>query len=64
MEGMLFYWGFEKKVKFALSGDLVYWGMREICKRRLWKWATLSIGAPLGNLEGRGGLFTGDFEKQ
>jgi len=29
---------------------------REICNRRLWKWATLSIGAPLENIE-EGGLF-------
>lgn len=27
-----------------------------ICKRRLWKWASLSIGDPFGNQEG--GLFT------
>jgi hypothetical protein len=32
----------------VLSGDLVYWGLRKICKRRLWKRA----GAPLGKLEG------------
>jgi hypothetical protein len=24
-----------------------------MCKRRIWKWVSLSIGAPLGNLEGR-----------
>ena len=30
-----------------------------IRKRRLWKWATLSIGTPLGKVEE--GSFTGDF---
>jgi hypothetical protein len=39
----------------TLSGDLVYWGHREIYRRRLWKGASLSIGAPLGNL-GEGGV--------
>jgi len=29
---------------------------------RAWRQASLSIGAPLGNLEGRS--FTGDFERQ
>jgi hypothetical protein len=33
-----------------------------MCKRRLWKWASLFIGAPLGNLEGS--LFTGNSERQ
>jgi hypothetical protein len=45
-----------------LSGDPVYWGILEIRKRRLWNRATLSIGAPLGNLEG--GSCTGDFERE
>jgi hypothetical protein len=35
---------------------------QEIYKRRLWKQATLSIGAPIGNLEG--GSFTREFEIQ
>jgi hypothetical protein len=35
---------------------------QEICTRRLRKRATLSIGAPLGNLEV--GSFTGAFETQ
>jgi hypothetical protein len=30
----------------------------ELCKRRLWKGASLSIGAPSGNMEG--GSFTAD----
>jgi hypothetical protein len=35
-----------------------------ICKERLWKQATLSIEAPLGNVEdGGGGSFTVDFER-
>ena len=29
-----------------------------ICKGRLWRWASLSMRAPLGNLEG--GSFTSD----
>jgi hypothetical protein len=32
--------------------DPVYWGNRVICKRRHWKWASLPIVSPLGNLEG------------
>jgi len=32
-----------------------------MCKGRLWGRASLSIGAPLGNLEG--GSFTRDFER-
>jgi hypothetical protein len=30
-------------------------------KKRLWRWASLSIGALLGNLEG--GSYIGDFER-
>jgi len=37
---------------FVLRGDVVYLGIHEVCKRRLWKRISLSIGAPLGNLEG------------
>jgi len=33
-----------------------------MCKRRLWKWASLFIGAPLGNLEC--GLFSGNSKRQ
>jgi hypothetical protein len=36
-----------------VEGGLFYWGPRRICKGRLWKRASLSIGATLGNLEGR-----------
>jgi len=39
----------------------VYWGFFETCKILLWKWASLSICVPLGNLRG-GGSFTGDFK--
>lgn len=35
---------------------------REICARRLWQRASLSIWAPLGNLEV--GSFAGDAERQ
>lgn len=51
-----------EKWYFVPSGDLVNWRRREICKRRIWKRAALSVGAPLGNLEG--GSFAGDSEKQ
>jgi len=48
---------------FDLSGGLVYWKIQEIYKKKkLWKWASISIGAPLGNLEE--GSFTGDFERE
>jgi hypothetical protein len=40
-----------EKWDFVLSGDLVYWGIRAIYKRRPWKRAALSIGAPLENLD-------------
>jgi hypothetical protein len=32
-----------------------------MCKRRLWKWASLSIGDPFWNLEGDS--FTGDSDR-
>jgi len=53
MEGGFFTGDFERKLKFC-----IYQGM---CKRRLWKWASLHRG-PLGNVEG--GSFTRDFERQ
>jgi hypothetical protein len=43
---------FEKKVRLYLIGN-VFFETRKICKRRLWKRASLSTGAPLRNLEGR-----------
>jgi len=43
------------------GGFLLYRGPWRICKGRLWKHASLSIGAPLGNLEW--GFYTGDFER-
>jgi hypothetical protein len=39
----------EKRVRFFYPN--FYWGIRETCKRRLWKRATPCIWAPLGNLE-------------
>ena len=33
-----------------------------MCRRRLWKWVSLSLGALLGNLGG--GPFTRNFERQ
>jgi len=29
-----------------------YWGIQQTFKRRLWKWSTPAMGAPLGNLRG------------
>jgi len=39
----------------------LYWRPWRMCKRRLWRRAPLSTGAPLGNLEG--GSYTGGFER-
>jgi hypothetical protein len=33
---------------FTSSGDCVYWGLQDACKRRFWKWAYFATGAPLG----------------
>ena len=46
-------------LRWGAGRGLVY--RRLMCRRRLWRRAPLSIGAPLGNLEG--GLYTGDVEK-
>jgi hypothetical protein len=50
----------------SFTADLVFGRggrrLQEMCKRRLWKWVTLSIVAPWGNLEE--GSFTRDFEIQ
>ena len=46
---------------FFLSRELS-WGIQETCKRSLFKWATLSIGAPVG--DPGGGSFTRTFERQ
>jgi hypothetical protein len=43
------------------GGGLLYWGHWKICKGGLWKQTSLSIGAPLGNLEG--GSYTGGFAR-
>jgi len=42
MERGSFTGDFEKKVRLCLIGDLLL-GTREIRKRRLWKWASLSL---------------------
>jgi hypothetical protein len=44
-----------------LEGGLLYWGLWRICTGRLWRRASVSIGAQMGNLEG--GSFTRDFER-
>ena len=45
----------------SLQGGLLYWGPWRMCKGRLWERASLSTGAPLGNLEGDS--YTGGFER-
>jgi len=44
-----------------LEGELLSWGPWRMCKGRLWRRASLSIGATLGNLER--GSYTGDVER-
>jgi hypothetical protein len=29
------------------EGNLLHWGLRMICQVMLWKWASVSIGAPI-----------------
>jgi hypothetical protein len=45
-------WNFEGKVKFCFIGKPCLLESSEIYKSKLWKRASLSIEAPLGNLEG------------
>jgi len=72
MEGGSLTRDFERWMKRALevehlslretwSRGLLYSGPWRMCKGRLWRQASLSIGAPLGNLEG--GSYTGDNER-
>jgi hypothetical protein len=42
-------------------GRLIYWEPWLMCKGKLWRRASLSIGTPLGNLEGS--LYTGDLKR-
>jgi hypothetical protein len=54
---------FERKVRFLfIRRSCLLGNPRDVFKKRLWKLATLSIGAPLGNLEGCS--LTRDFETQ
>jgi hypothetical protein len=39
---------FERKLRFCFIRRLIFSGLQELCKRRLWKWTSLSIGPPLG----------------
>ena len=55
------YTDFERKVKLCLIRRPCLLRLQEI-RTRLWKQASLSTGAPLGNLEG--GSFTRDSERQ
>jgi hypothetical protein len=50
---------FERKVRFCFVRRH-YSGIQVIHTRRLWKWVTLSTGAPLRNLEGSS--FTGTLQ--
>ena len=43
------------------GGETPLLGTLEDMKKRLWRWASLSVGALLGNLEG--GSYIGDFER-
>ena len=46
-----------------LERGFLYWGPRRMCSTRLWKWASVSIGALLlVNMEGRS--FPRVFEKK
>jgi len=49
-------------MRFCFIRRPVYWGLREMCARRFWQRASLSIRAPSENLEV--GSFTGDAERQ
>ena len=44
-----------------LGGGVLYWELWRMYKGRFWGRASLSIRAPLGNLEGAS--YTGDFDK-
>jgi hypothetical protein len=44
------------------GGGLLYWRPWRMCKGRLWRWTSLYIGDPLGNLEG--GSYTGNIERR
>jgi hypothetical protein len=59
MEGTQLYQGFWEKGEnlFDQETSFFFSGLRAMCKRRLWKRASFSIGAPLGDLEE--GSFTG-----
>jgi hypothetical protein len=52
---------FKRKVRLFYQETLFLWGgwwLQKMCKRRLWKWASLFTEAPLDNLVG--GPFTWD----
>ena len=49
--GYSFARGFKRRMRVFYQENF-YWGIQQTFKRRLWKWATLSIGALLGNLWG------------
>ena len=59
MVGRSFPYGFRGKGKIFFYRGNFCWRIRKTCKRNLWKRATISIGAPVG--ENGGGSFTGTF---
>jgi len=59
MGGGSFPGAFEIREKFPFYQKKFYWGIQETCQRRLWKRATVSIGATVG-VRG-GGSFTGTY---
>jgi hypothetical protein len=77
LEGVSFTRDFERWIKGTLEVEhfclrdlcegnlergLPYWGPWRMSKGRLWRWASLSVRAQLGNLEV--GLYTQDFERR
>jgi len=48
LEGVSLPRDFERRVRFFYHENF-YWGIGETSKIRFWEWASLSIGALLGN---------------
>jgi hypothetical protein len=49
--GMLLSWGLSKKGTISLFTEIFMRNLRDVKKKKSCKWAALSIGALLGNLE-------------
>jgi len=64
MEGMLLYWGFERKVKFGfIRRPYLLGNVRDMQRKALETGNSIHRG-PTGEPEGGGGSFIGDFERQ